>query len=209
MKGGRQAALAAGVVVGALLAAAIPWAAWNWPEVRYLIGRDKTAQARAVISAWPAYSALAGRAMIEEYGPPDEADASRLAWSDTGPWLRTVVYRAGAWPYSSQDVLEQAVGYEVPKEKWPALAGFGHGVSYDALGLELTARASSEEGVFLALNLADEVAQGRMNPKAADRIYARTMAESLAGKSSRYMQGLLFAPLRRAPAWHWRRESRW
>jgi len=210
MKSGRQAALAAGAAAAILsVAAATAWPSWDWQEARDFIGRDKTTQAQTVLSAWPDYSALAARSMMEEYGPPDEVDAVHLAWSNNGPWLRTVVHKTASWPYSSQDVLEQAVRYEVPQEEWPALAGFGHGVDYDARSQELTARSSSEESNFLALNLADEIAQGRMSPEAAGRLYARTMSESLAGKSSRIMKGLLFTTRQSPPTLNWRRERRW
>jgi hypothetical protein len=178
------------------------------PETRGLIGRDKTARTQTVISAWPAYSALAARVMMEEYGPPDEVDASRLAWSNNGPWLRTVVHETAAWPHFSRVVLEQTVAYEVPKDKRAALARFGHGVAYDPRNLELTARASREEDIFLALNLADDIAQGRLSPKAAARLYFWTLDESLSGKYSRSMHGLLFTTRRGEPTWNGWRESR-
>jgi hypothetical protein len=202
MKAGRQLAWAAAAAAAILSAAA-------WPDSPDFLGRDRTTHAQFVVSSWPAYSALAARAMMEEYGPPDEIDAVHLAWSDNGPWLRTVVYRVATWPYSSQEVLEQTVGTEVPQRKWPALAGFGHGVAYDARNQELTAVSSSEEENFLALNLAHRIAQSRMTARAADRLYAKIMAESMAGKSSRYLKGLLFATRRSSPVSDWRRTRRW
>ena len=210
MKAGREAALAAGVAAAILAAvAASAGPSWDWLGDRNPIAREKTTRAQAVISGWPAYSVLAARAMMEEYGPPDEIDAVHLAWSRNGPWLRTIVDKTASWPYSSQDILEQSVGYAVPQNKWPALAGFGHGVAYDARSQELAARSYSEESNFLALNLAYDIAQGRMGPKAADRLYAQTLAESAAGKSSRYMKGLLFATRQNPPTLNWRREARW
>jgi hypothetical protein len=174
-----------------------------------LRGPDKAEQVLAVIADWPLFSALAARALLEQYGPPDKADALSLSWSRNGPWLRTVVHKTGQFPFSSRDVLEQAVAYAVPRERWPALAGFGHGVAYDPASGELRSRSYSEEANFLAINLAADIAQGRMSPEEAARLYARTSAESLAGKYSRYMRGLLFAPAPDASAWDRRGDRRW
>jgi hypothetical protein len=202
MNASLQAAWAAAAAAAILSAAA-------WPQSQDILPRDRAAHAQSVISAWPSYPALAARAIMEEYGPPDEVDAVHLAWSNDGPWLRTVVYMTAAWPYSSQEVIEQSVGTDVPQQMWPALAGFGHGVTYDALGSELTARSASEEANFLALNCAHDIATGRMSPEAADRFYVKTMAESMAGRSSRYMKGLLFSTRQRLPASDWLRTRRW
>jgi hypothetical protein len=204
-----QAAWTAITIAMLSAAAATAWPAWQWQDARDILGSDKTTQAQAVISAWPTYSSLAALAMMEEYGPPDELDDIHLAWSSNGPWLRIVVYKTATWPYTSEDILEQSVGYEVPQERWPALAGFGHGLAYDARSSELTSRSSSEEMNFLALNLADDIAKGKMSPEAADRLYAQITAESMAGRSSRYMRGLLFATRRNPPALDWRRDRRW
>ncbi|MCX5795043.1 MAG: hypothetical protein NTY77_06085 [Elusimicrobia bacterium] len=199
MKGDGLAVLSATAAAVILSAAAgTAWRSWNGREGRVPMGPDMAARAEADISAWPAYSASAARAMMDEYGPPDEVDALHLAWSAKGPWSRTSVHKTAPGASSSRDVLQQSVGYEAPWRKWPALAGFGHGVFYDRRFQELSALSASEESNFLALNLADGIAQGKMSPEAADRLYAKTMAESWAGKSSPAMKGLLFATRPRA-----------
>jgi hypothetical protein len=191
------------------MASAAAWPDWDWEQARDFVGRDRAARAQAVISLWPAESALAARVMMQEYGPPDATEAARLAWDNNGPWLKTVVYKTSVWPYPRDDVLEQTVDYEAPQRIWPALAGFGRGLSYDARRRELSARSASEGLNLLVLNLADAFAQGHMSPEAADRLYVLTKEESVEGKSSRYMKGLLFATRRHSPTSDWRRDSRW
>ena len=50
--------------------------------------------------------------MIDKYGPPNEAIASRLIWYNNGPWKRTIVYRDEVlhnFPQLHSDVLEQFI----------------------------------------------------------------------------------------------------
>jgi hypothetical protein len=205
-----KSVLAAGTAAAMLGAAAVPaWSSWNRAHPPGLRGPGKAEQARDVIAGWPSFSALAARAMMERYGPPDEVAAMHLAWSRNGPWLRTVVHKTAQFPFSSQDILEQTVSHAVPQERWPALSGFGHGVAYDPGSRELSSRSAGEETNFLALNLAVEIAQGRLGPEEADRLYSRTLAESFAGKYSRAMRGLLFAPPPAPPTFDWRWDRRW
>jgi hypothetical protein len=91
--------------------------------------------------------------------------------------------------------LEQTVAYSVPADKRKALAAFSDRVRVSRDGSELAARTTSEELNFLTLNLADEVLKGSRSPEEAQRFYENTMQFSISGKSSRYMQGLIFAPL--------------
>ena len=80
MRISKQAAWAAAGAAAFLgAAAALVWPAWDGQTARGFLSRDQSAKAQAVITAWPAYSALAARVMMEEYGPPTEADASHLA----------------------------------------------------------------------------------------------------------------------------------
>jgi hypothetical protein len=132
--------------------------------------------------------------MMEKYGPPNVAGPILLAWLHNEPWKRTIVFRFAAIddPTAQGDVLAQTIIYPIPASKWDDLSSFGHGLTYDPLSQELTARASSEEANFLALNLADEIVSGRRDVPAANRFYQKTISQSLSGKSSRYMERLLF-----------------
>ena len=178
-------AVGAGLAAWTLGAAAGPASASSDPE-----------EAGSVIADWPEPSQLAARKVMEKYGSPDAFSSILLTWNDTGPWKRILVYRnagtneLGVGP---ADILQQFVRREVPVARWRALTAFGRGVAYDPQKGELSARSDSEEKNFLALNLADEIVRGKKDAQAAQRFYEKTLALSLSGKSSRYMNRLLFA----------------
>jgi len=82
----------------------------------------------------------------------------------------------------------------VPVQKWRALGAFGHGVEYDSVNEQLSARTGSEETNYLALNLADEVVRGRLGAEEASALYDKTLALLFSGKSSSYTSRLRFKP---------------
>lgn len=151
--------------------------------------RVRDAEARRIISNWPVASLRTAEVLIEKYGPPDLAIKDRLAWFDNGPWKMTTVYRN---PHEHLDVLEQTIGYTVPREKIRALAQLDVALRLSRDNRELSATSESEEANFLALNLADEVVRDRKSSEQAREFYLKTVLQSNAGKSSPYMKGLLF-----------------
>lgn len=153
-----------------------------------------------VLGAWPEKPRLIARLMIEKYGQPDEIAKGRLIWNGNGPWKRTTVYREEVkhnWPMPHTDLLEQTVNYKVPPEKFSDLARFDGSVFAERTKGELSARCDKEEANFLALNLANEVIEGRKDVDEARRFYEQTIQRMLAGKSSNYLQKLLFKPASR------------
>lgn len=153
--------------------------------------------AQDLVDRWPARPRALARLMIERYGTPDEIVASQIAWNARGPWKKIVVFRDPD-PAGRSDHLLQSVAYgAVPMDHaWRNLAAFGRGASYDPATRELTARTDSQETNYLALNLADEVMRGRRGVRDARDFYDAASNLSEAGKSSPYMQGLLFVPKR-------------
>lgn len=151
--------------------------------------RVRDAYARRIISGWPVVSLRTAEAVIEKYGPPDLAVADRLVWYDNGEWKITTVYRD---PAEHLDVLEQTIGYEVPADKTEALARLDVALRLSRDRRALSAVSESEETNILALNLADEVARGARTPEDARAFYLKTVLQANAGKSSPYMQKLLF-----------------
>jgi hypothetical protein len=147
------------------------------------------------MSGWPERAKIAARATLEKYGPPDEIGPDALVWWDNGPWKRTVVYRR-AWPHyegaEDKDYLENTVGYRVPGEKLDELSRFDGKLDADARYEEMTSRSESEAMNFLVLNLAYEIVAGRRGLPDARRFAARTARLSAAGKSSPYLERLLF-----------------
>jgi hypothetical protein len=138
-------------------------------------------------ASWPQGAALAARLMVEQYGPPQWASAGRLEWASAAPWKRIVVRGRGRW------FLEQAVGYRVPQDRLKALRDFDRGLQPDLARGELAAFGESEESNLLRLNLADDIALGRMSTEQAGRAHENTLRKSYAGKSSPYLERLLFA----------------
>lgn len=141
------------------------------------------------------------KVMMERYGPPQALGAGTATWYERGPWKRITV-RGG----EHFDFLEQAVGYHVPAEAAAALAEFDHGLRFDRVNAELSARSNSEALNILALNLANELASARRTAPEASGFYVRTARLAAAGKSSPYLDRLLFEPYRPAQEMPWNRE---
>lgn len=151
--------------------------------------RVRDAYARSMISGWPVVSLRTAEAVIEKYGPPDLAVSDRLVWYDNGAWKITTVYRD---PAEHVDVLEQTVGYTVPQEKTGALARLDLALRLSRDRRSLSAVSESEATNVLALNLADEVVRDKRTPEEARALYLKTVVLANAGKSSPYMEKLLF-----------------
>jgi hypothetical protein len=157
--------------------------------------------AKIVIANWYTYSEVSAMKLMEEYGPPDQIESSRLVWNDKGPWKRIAVWDVVPY-YDSNlgpDNLEEAVDYPVEPAQRQTLAAFDRHVHVSKDGSELAGRYASEELNFLALNLAHDVLAGLKNPAQARAFSDRTLEFSSEGKSSRYTQGLIFTPERRPP----------
>jgi hypothetical protein len=156
---------------------------------------QRGALAESIIKGWSRSSRITAAKLIAEYGPPDAVALGGLGWKDKGRWKRIVLCDANesyVAEHGSADDLEQTIAYRLREDKRAALAAFGSSVRVSQDGAELSARSSSESLKYLALNLADQVGRGVRDPKGARRFYRRTVDLAAAGKSSRYMQGLLF-----------------
>jgi hypothetical protein len=151
--------------------------------------------AEEIVKAWPEAARSAANAMIQKYGPPDEASPSLLLWHHNGPWRRTIVYREEAqhnFPAPHRDVLEQFVPYRVPVDKFDDLAAFDGSVLVDRTKGLMSARCAGEGGNFLALNLADEIVKGKKDVATARQAYAEAMKARAQGKTPEIMQRLMF-----------------
>lgn len=148
-------------------------------------------EARRVVSLWPEASKTVSEAMLGKYGPPDQVDIDRLRWSDNGSWKKTTVYRL---PLERGGVLEQSLRYDVPQDKRAALSELDISMTVDQADRVLSVASGSEETNFLAMNLAVEVIREKRTPEEAREFYRRTVKLFDSGKTSSYMQGLLFRP---------------
>lgn len=153
------------------------------------------------IQDWPGVSQSQARMLIAKYGEPNGFDENSLVWYDNGEWRKTVVYRKAPQSFMglhSRDILEQTVAYEVPDAKLADLKRFDDRIKYDKASGEISARSENENLNFLALNLADEIVSDKRSPQEARDFYRKTVELSQSGKSSAYMEGLLFQPVKKA-----------
>ncbi len=156
--------------------------------------------AQGGVSSWPELTRKAALALIDKYGPPDEASDKWIAWNDKDQWARVAVRRDMVRDGSTQeDFIENSVWYKVPARKRAALAKFDGSLAFDKMTDMLSARSGSEENNILALNLADEIIRGKRGVASAKRLERKTQLMTLEGKASEYTRQLLFSPSR-APA---------
>jgi hypothetical protein len=153
--------------------------------------------AQFVTDRWSNDSRLQAARLMDEHGPPDKIGHAELVWNDKGAWKRIRVWDATPYYDSSAGApnLEQTVSYPVLPERRAQLAALGGKLRVSRDGQELSARGASEAANLLTLNLADEIVAGRRSPKEASRFYDRTIELSVSGKSSPYLERLLFTPL--------------
>lgn len=149
-----------------------------------------------MIQAWPTESKQAAEAIIAKYGMPTEFTSSMLVWEKTGPWKKTVVMKEAVdhqFPIAHKDVLKQVVDYKVPADKADELAQFDGSIIIDRTKGELAVRCDKEENNFLAINLADEIIQGKKTVKQARDMMAKAvMGKQLAGNEGMFKDGFKF-----------------
>lgn len=149
-----------------------------------------------IIEQWPALAQKAVREMVDKYGFPHEATASRLIWFDCGPWKRAIVYRDEVlhnFPQPHYDVLEQVIDYQVPLDKVGELAKFDGSIIVDRTKGEVSARCDMEAANILALNLMHEIASGMLSAEEARREHANQTARYMLNRPAPYVERLQFA----------------
>lgn len=193
----RTRSRAAGLGLAALLASVVGYVLAQSGELTQTqgAGTEAAAAAETIIQSWPEEVRSLAKVMIERYGAPEAAGEKHLIWYNNGPWLKTVVHRDGfkrALIGKGRDHLEQIITYRVPANKAAELARFDARLVVDRDAGELASRADSETLNFLALNLADDIVKGQKNADAANIFYEKVKTLEMAGKSSPYLDGLMF-----------------
>jgi hypothetical protein len=158
-------------------------------------GKAAVRTPEAAISRWPARPQREARVLIGKYGQPRSFDDDKLVWGKRGPWQQIIVYRKAPRSFlgfHGKDILEQSIAYVVPAAKAAALARFDDRLHFDKASGRLSARSESESLNYLALNLADEIVKGKRDVDDARSFYRRTANLAESGKSSGYMERLLF-----------------
>ncbi len=149
-----------------------------------------------LLANWPQPSKEGAYLMIQKYGVPNEATASRLIWYNNGPWKRSIVYRDPVphnFPTPHPDFLEQTIDYKVPVNLYDEVAAFDGSVYTDRTRGEASAKCHKEAMNFLSLNLLHDLVTGKRDVEGAKSFYAKTAEQfSKYNISSPYTDGLLF-----------------
>jgi hypothetical protein len=158
--------------------------------------QERQDMAQIVIMDWAEPARLLAADLIDEYGPPDRVESSRLVWNNKHLWKKITVWDdiPGSSPDDGGYILEQTVSYPVPAQKLEDLAAFSGELRVSADGTELSARSISEDRDYLAVNLADEIVQGIKTPEEARQAYDQILRLKQAGKTSAMTQGFNFLP---------------
>lgn len=154
-----------------------------------------TMDPKAALKDWPDESREAAQLVIDTYGDPDEVTPSLLTWHEPGPWKRVIASRTfyqHDFPAPHIDAVESVIDYQVPVEKFTALAEFDGSVVVERTAGEVSARCHDEQANFLALNLMNDIVKGTRDPQDARGYYAKEFADYRRKKPTPYMQGLRF-----------------
>ena len=105
--------------------------------------------------------------------------------------MRTVIY-AEEVPHElltpHHDVLEQYIPFKVPVNKFNDLSAFDGSVLVDRAKGEMSAGCEGEEANFLALNLANDIADCNKTVEAARKVYGDIMLQRREGHRPEIMQ---------------------
>jgi hypothetical protein len=98
------------------------------------------------------------------------------------------------FPAPHDDSVETFLAHSIPPEKAGLLAEFDGSVVFNRTRGELSARCHDEEANFLALNLAQDVAESEKTVEEARDYYAHEFLAYRTKDPTPYMQGLRFQP---------------
>lgn len=152
-------------------------------------------KAQEVIANWPSNPKKVAETVIGKYGEPDVSSSKMLVWYNNGPWKRTVLHVEEIphkFPKPHTDMLEQFIDYKVPPAKFNEVIMYDGSVVAQRTVGEISARCDKEEMNFLALNLANDVVNGKKTVQQARAYYTRAVKDFMKGKIDPYVQKLQF-----------------
>jgi hypothetical protein len=153
------------------------------------------AKVETIISQWKEKPRKVAEKTIRKYGSPHEVSTNRLIWHRSGPWKFTEVVNEEIthnFPKPHADVLRQGIALDVPVAKFSELAAYDGSVIVERTKGEISARCDQEEMNFLAINLANDIIQGKLTVEDARKQYAQTAAQFMKGERPAYTTGLQF-----------------
>jgi hypothetical protein len=149
------------------------------------------------LSGWHEASQKAADHMVETYGPPAEVTDTMLIWHETGPWIKTIIYKDATthnFPMKHPDVMQQWIHMDVPPDYFDDLAHYDGSVLANRTEAQISARCDKEGANFLAINLAYDIVNDNRTVQEARQFYADTMQQVMNGETPEYTQGLIFEP---------------
>lgn len=182
------------------VACSLPVASTAWAEHHGQQGKS-SAQAEQVMKNWKEQPHKVAQDMMRKYGPPHEVTEQRMIWHNTGPWKRTELINEEIdhkFPLPHKDMLLQVVDLQVPADKLDDIAEFDGSVIVERTRGELGARCDKEGANFLAVNLAQQIATGKLSAEEAKKIYTEKIIAFTNGESVELMQKLNFEPQKNA-----------
>lgn len=147
------------------------------------------------VEDWPETAKMAAQAMMEKYGEPHEHTQSMLIWNNTGPFIKTIVYKEEIqhdFPMPHKDVLEQVINHDAPVDKYSDLARYDGSVIVERTKGTIAARCDKEAANYLALNLAHDIIEDKKTVEEARQYYADAMMRMMQGDEDEYLKGLTF-----------------
>lgn len=151
----------------------------------------------ALIENWPAMAKKSAKQTIEKYGPPNEATSSQLTWFNNGPWKRTIVHSHEIphdFPQPHTDVIESVINYKVPVEMLTELGRFDGSLYIDRTRGEASAKCDMEAANILALNLMNDIVNGKYTAGQAREVLAEVVAAFMMNRPAPYAERLQFTP---------------
>lgn len=153
------------------------------------------ADVEAIIAEWPEAARIGAQRMTMQYGPPNEATATKLLWFARAPWKRIQVTSdqvVHKFPTPHADFLTQYIDYDVPVDKLSELGAYDGSCLIDRTMGEAAARCDSEAANILTLNLMHDIITGSTTVEEARDFYSETLSAYSLGESAPYCEQFQF-----------------
>lgn len=147
------------------------------------------------INTWSKEAKEAAQLVIDVYGQPNAICDSMIVWNKPGPWKRIIAYKdfdIHDFPAPHIDCIESYIDYVVPAGRVSLLNTFDGSVVVNRTRGEISARCHDEQANTLALNLADDIVNGKKTSQEAREYYAYEFLAYRKKEPTPYMDKLHF-----------------
>ena len=154
------------------------------------------------MEGWSQAAQAAATEAIGKYGNPDASSADNLLWISKGDWKTISISKMETkhnWPIPHTDMFEQCINYRVPTGKLADLAKFDGSVTFKRTEGLLCARCDKEAMNILALNIAVQIIDGKLEVAQARTKFTKNAMTFKNGEKPTITQKLLFKPDTSAP----------